>query len=300
MANNISERNPNAPSLGRVTFLDGQNEMPMLEVSTAWSTAEIYLHGAHVTQFKKKDEPPLLFMSQCSRFAEGQPIQGGIPVILPWFGQREGLGMHGFARLKSWDLKEFIPAADGSVSVRFRLPEAPESSTFPLFSAEYIVTVKETLTLQLTITNSSSKEELVCEDCLHTYFAISDITAISVSGLKNLSYLDKVANFTRKTQVEDPIRIASEVDRVYLDTTGTVEIVDPRLGRRIVVGKQGSRSTVLWNPWITKSQQMSDFGDEEYERMVCVESGNVGPNGLKLPPGGSSTLTVELSSTPLA
>ena len=47
--------------LGRVTFLDGQNEMPMLEISTAWSTAEVYLHGAHVTQFKKKNEPPLLF-----------------------------------------------------------------------------------------------------------------------------------------------------------------------------------------------------------------------------------------------
>ena len=40
-------------SPARVTFLDGQNELPMLEVSTAWSTAEIYLHGAHVTGFKK-------------------------------------------------------------------------------------------------------------------------------------------------------------------------------------------------------------------------------------------------------
>ena len=94
-------------ALGRVTFLDGQNELPMLEISTPWSTAEIYLHGGHVTQFKKKDEPPLLFLSQCSRFAEGQPIRGGIPVILPWFGQREGLAQHGFARTRAWDLKEF-------------------------------------------------------------------------------------------------------------------------------------------------------------------------------------------------
>ena len=61
-------------ALGRVTFIDGQNELPMLEISTAWSTAEIYLHGAHVTQFKKKDETPLLFLSQCSRFTEGKPI----------------------------------------------------------------------------------------------------------------------------------------------------------------------------------------------------------------------------------
>ena len=67
-------------ALGRVTFLDGQGELPMLEISTAWSTAEIYLHGAHVTQFRKKDEPPLLFVTQCSRFNEGQPIRGGVPV----------------------------------------------------------------------------------------------------------------------------------------------------------------------------------------------------------------------------
>src|SRR6267142_7225559 len=106
---------------GRDTFLDGRGELPMLEISTQWSTAEIYLHGAHVTHFKKKDEPPLLFLSQCSRFAENEPIRGGIPIIFPWFGPREGLGQHGFARIKRWELKEFATATDGSVSIRFRL-----------------------------------------------------------------------------------------------------------------------------------------------------------------------------------
>ena len=42
-------------ALGRVTFLDGQGELPMLEITTRWSTAEIYLLGAQVTRFKKKD-----------------------------------------------------------------------------------------------------------------------------------------------------------------------------------------------------------------------------------------------------
>jgi D-hexose-6-phosphate mutarotase len=283
-------------ALGRVTFLDGQNELPMLEISTAWSTAEIYLHGAHITQFKKKDEPPLLFMSQCSRFAEGQPIRGGIPVIFPWFGAREGLGQHGFARVKAWDLKEFAPAPDGSVSVRFRLPDCPEASAFPPFTADYIVTVNQSLTLQLVVTNESKDAEFTFENCLHTYFDVGDVTAISISGLKGLAYLDKVAGFVEKTETNDALRIASEVDRVYLNATGTVAILDPRLGRKIVVEKQGSASTVVWNPWITKSRQMPDFGDEEYERMICVESGNVASNSITLPPGGSSTLTVKLSS----
>ncbi len=285
--------------LGHVAFVDGRGDLPMLEVKTPWSTAEIYLHGAHVTHFKKHDEPPLLFLSQCSRFAEGQAIRGGIPVIFPWFGPREGLGQHGFARVKDWELKEFAPAADGSVSVRFRLPECPDAAAFPPFTAEYVVTVNQSLTLKLIIRNESKDKEFLFENCLHTYFAVSDATAVSVRGLAGASYLDKVASFLEKTETSDAIRIGSEVDRIYLNTTGPVEVLDPRVGRRIRVEKSGSASTVLWNPWIAKSQQMPDFGNDEYQRMICVESGNVGSNQISLPPGESSTLLVKISSQSL-
>jgi len=33
----------------------------MLEITTRWSTAEIYLHGAHVTHFKRHDDAPAAF-----------------------------------------------------------------------------------------------------------------------------------------------------------------------------------------------------------------------------------------------
>ena len=32
---------------------------------------------------------------------------------------------------------------------------------------------------------------------------------------------------------------------------------------------------VVWNPWINKAKAMSDFGDEEYKVMICVEVGYV-------------------------
>ncbi len=299
MTTSTIQHDPNQKAPGRVAFLDGQNELPMIEITTAWSTAEIYLPGAHVTQFRKRDEPPLLFMSQCSRFTEGQPIRGGIPVIFPWFGPREGLPQHGFARLKTWDLKELVPATDGSVSLRFRLPDCPEAATLPPFTADYVVTVKDTLTLQLIITNRSTDEVLTFENCLHTYFEVGDCTAISIGGLKGVSYLDRVDHFANKLETGQVIRIASEVDRTFLDASGPVEILDPVFGRRILVEKQGSASTVVWNPWIAKSQQMPDFGNEEYRNMVCVESGNVAANEIKLPPGQTRTLTVKLSSGPL-
>ena len=207
---------------GRVAFLDGRGELPMLEITTTWSTAEIYFHGAHVTHFRKNNEPPLLFLSQCSRFAEGQPIRGGVPVVFPWFGPREGLGQHGFARLKTWEPKEFAPAPSGSVSVRFRLPECPEASTFPALAADYIVTVSETLKLELVVTNNSTSDEIVFENCLHTYFEVGDIRAVSIKGLGGTGYLDKVADFAHLTETHEAIRISSEVDRIYVNTSAPV------------------------------------------------------------------------------
>jgi len=281
---------------GRVGFLDGRGELPMVEVTTEWSTAGIYLHGAHITHFSKKNEEPLLFLSQCSRFSEKEPIRGGVPIVFPWFGPREGMPQHGFARCKEWNLKEFLPSLDGSVSVKFCLPEYPEASAYPPFSADYIVTVNETLTMTLIITNRSKDEPFSFENCLHTYFEVADINTVRVRGLKGAKYLDKVADFAQKVESEESIRISSEVDRMYVDTTAAVEIHDPTLRRKIIVEKHGSVSTVLWNPWITKAQQMPDFGNDEYQRMLCVESGNVGPNQIKLPPGESSTLVVKVSS----
>src|SRR5882762_3835708 len=168
MVENKTERKPAGETPGRVAFMDGRGELPMLEVITAWSTVGIYLHGAHVAHFQKRDEPPLLFLSQCSRFDQDHPIRGGIPVIFPWFGHREGMGQHGFARVKTWELREFVPAPDGSVSVRFRLPDCPEASGFPAFSAEYTVTVNESLTLELVVSNKSKDDVFTFENCLHT------------------------------------------------------------------------------------------------------------------------------------
>jgi len=285
---------------GRVMFLDGQGELPMIGISTVWSSAEVYLQGAHLTTFKKHGQTPLTFMSQCSRFAEGQPIRGGIPVILPWFGMREGMGNHGFARVRTWELKEFAPAPDGSVSVRFRLPDCPEASSYPPFTADYVITVSDSLMLQLIVANQAAEDSLTFENCFHTYFEVGDVTSISIRGLKGASYLDKVANFAHRTQTEESLRVSSEVDRIYLDTTAAIEIDDPRLGRKIRIEKQGSNSTVVWNPWIARSQQMPDFGNDEYQRMICIESGNVSSNEITLAPGRSATLTVRLTTERLS
>ena len=284
---------------GRVTFQDGQGELPTVELRTPWSEAEIYLHGAHVTHFQKQAEPPLLFLSKMSRFEAGAPIRGGVPVIFPWFGPRAGQPAHGFARLQDWELKEITLAVDGTTGLRFRLPDGPKGGGYPPFTADYTVTVGEQLVLQLSISSRAPDQELTFEACLHTYFAVGDITAVEITGLRGADYLDTLEQFARKVDADDAIRIAAEVDRVYVDTPATVEIVDQAFRRRIRVAKEGSRSTVVWNPWVAKAQRLADFGNDEYLQMVCVESGNIGPDKITLAPGQTSTLQVTLSSAPL-
>jgi glucose-6-phosphate 1-epimerase len=42
------------------------------------------------------------------------------------------------------------------------------------------------------------------------------------------------------------------------------------------------------NPWIDKAQKMSDFGDDEWRVMVCLEAANIA-EPTKLQPGSDAT-----------
>ena len=282
---------------GRVTFAHGNGGLPKINITTGRSTAEIYLHGAHITGFQKNGEPPLLFLSRLSHFAAGKAIRGGVPVCFPWFGRREGDVMHGFARITEWNLIETTATPDGGVTVHFRLPSTAANAAWPAFRAEFVVAVTDQLTMELIATNESADRNFDFENCLHTYFAVGDILDVSLAGLKGAHYLDKTDKSARKLESADAIRITAETNRVYPDTPGTVEIRDAKFRRTIRVDKSGSAATVVWNPWTT--QPLPDFDPAEHRQMVCVESGNVGQNKLSLAPGKTAGLKVVLSSRPL-
>ena len=100
---------------------------------------------------------------------------------------------------------------------------------------------------------------------------------------------------TRRVEGNAPIVFSGETDRVYLGTTATATVVDPLLGRRIAIAKRGSRSTVLWNPWIAKAAKMADYGDHEWSGMVCVETANAVDDRMTIAPGASERMALEVS-----
>jgi D-hexose-6-phosphate mutarotase len=282
---------------GRVAIASGNGGLTKIVVTTKTSTAEIYLHGAHITHFQKNGEPPLLFMSAKSYFADGKGIRGGIPICFPWFGNRDGEPSHGFARITEWQLIKTSAAADGAVTLQFALPEIPGRDAWKNLRTEFVVTISNTLTMELIAANDGCDDALEIENCLHTYFHVGDIADVVIRGLKSARFLDKTDNGVEKMETHDALPIVAETNRIYHDTPETLVIMDTKFHRCIRVEKSGSADTVIWNPWTT--QLMPDFDPAEHKYMVCLESGNVGRNKISLAPGKSSSLKVILSSSPL-
>jgi glucose-6-phosphate 1-epimerase len=285
---------------GRVEITNGHGQLPLVRIRTPWSTAEIYLLGAHVAGFQKNGEPPLLFMSAKSYFANGKPIRGGVPVCYPWFGPRGSEPAHGLARILAWELAETSAAPDGRVTVRLRLPEESLKPEWSVLKTEFVLTVTDTLTMELIATNASPDKTLAVENCLHTYFHVADIGAVTLTGLEAAPFDDFAfgAGGARRAADATALRITQETNRVYPDNISTVGIHDEKLNRTIRVKKSNSQSTVVWNPWTTQKMP-EDFDQAEHRQMVCVESGNVKQNKLSLTPGKMAALKVVLASMPL-
>ncbi len=284
----------------RLEIVAGNGGLPLVKIRTPWSTAEIYLNGAHVTHFQKNGEPPLIFLSRKSYFAPGKPIRGGVPICYPWFGNRAGEPSHGFARSTEWELVNTQVTAEDAVVVHFALPGISGNSTWNSLRTEFVVTVADTLTMELTTANESCDGAMEIENCLHTYFQVGDIGAVKLTGLQGASFGDFAfgANGARRPGISAPLHITQETNRVYPDNTATVEIHDAQLKRTIRVEKFNSHSTVVWNPWTTQKLP-DDFDPAEHRHMVCVESGNVKQNKISLAPGQETSLKVVLSSGPL-
>jgi glucose-6-phosphate 1-epimerase len=278
-----------------------ENGLSAVRVENRFGSLLVYRHGAHVVDYVPKGAPPVLFTSRESRFEAGKAIRGGVPLCFPWFGphaSREDLPSHGFARKSEFSYLGSSENADQSTTLRFSLVSSEATrEAFPFeFLLEYEVTLARKLVLGFRVTNTGSSP-FAFEAALHSYFSVSDVRDVEVIGLAGETYLDQLSGLLQR-EGERPLRVEAEVDRVYR-STATCRLSDPGAGREIVVEKAGSSSTVVWNPWIEKSRRLVDFGDDEYLRMLCIESANVRPHAVELRAGETHLLEVSLESVRL-
>jgi glucose-6-phosphate 1-epimerase len=240
-------------------------------------TADIYLHGAHVTSWKKNGEE-VLFTSDRAVFDGKKAIRGGIPIIFPQFSDLGDLPSHGFARNMKWMVKEahYDPAQE-EVSITLVLDRRDEQTAkWPHREFELLhrITLGKELTSTLEFTNLGM-QEVQFTNAFHTYFQVKDIAATWVEGLKGRAYLDQLEGRSERQEVSSAIGVTGEVDRIYRAVPNELKIVDSAGDREILLLTEQCADAVLWNPWIDKSQRMVDLGNEEYKKMICLEAGNV-------------------------
>ncbi|MCC7147394.1 MAG: D-hexose-6-phosphate mutarotase [Phycisphaeraceae bacterium] len=294
---------------GALRFTEGRGGLTRAEISSPHGAAQVYLQGAHVTEYQPAGEgggrgegggEPVLFVSDKSRFEPGGPIRGGVPVCLPWFAEQHTdakAPKHGFVRVLPWEVKDASRQADGSVRLELGFVFAPGNEIWTRyapywpwpFSATMTVTVSQALSMALAVRNDG-REAFEITEALHTYLKISDIRNVGLRGLAGGAFLDKTKGFAATRQEEQVLRFTGQTDRIYPDSAASCVVEDPGLRRRIVIAKRGSASTVVWNPWAERAGKLEDLGATQWPGMLCVETANAGPNAVRVEAGQTHVL----------
>lgn len=241
------------------------------------SSAEVSLYGGQVVSWKNERKEELLFMSKKAIWKPPKAIRGGIAVCFPQFGNLGSLEQHGFARNRFWSLDSDpspLPPANNKSSVDLILKSKEEDlKTWP-----------RSFELRLRISLSAGKLTLIprvrnvdnrafCFTfALLNHLSVSDISEVRVEGLETLDYFDNGMNRERFTEQADAVTFDGEIDRVYLSTPTKIAIIDHEKKRTFVLNKDGMPDAVVWNPWYRKAKALPDFGDEDYQTMLCVDS----------------------------
>jgi glucose-6-phosphate 1-epimerase len=282
-----------------ILAIDDKQELTRLKITTNACSAELYLQGAHLTQWQPRQHQPIFFLSERSCFITGKAIRGGIPIIFPWFGARTANTCdprsdgpaHGFARTSDWQLvSSSIDGDQLTLSLALEANEASQALGFEQFRVNYNLTFGAELELQLTVENRSDKQ-LCFAEALHTYFLVGNSEQITIAGLAGSEYYDKTDSFKKKRQAETILTIPGETDRPYIDTTATVVLHDPVMKRRISISKSHSNTTVIWNPGAELAAKMADMSADDWKQMVCIETANALENAITLNPGAAHTMT---------
>lgn len=275
-------------------------QLEAIEVHHPQFRARLFLQGAHLTHFAPRDEPEWLWLSDTARFEPERAIRGGIPVCWPWFGVPDKNppevrrrihtdASHGFARTAVWKLEDVRETAQEveislSLDANADFADAWQGRALLLMTFNFSA---DGCQLVLSTTNPGT-EPLAFSQALHTYLPTPDIRQTRVEGLENCGYVDSLKDWSYHTQ-QGAVQFDGETDRIY--ESGNPLIVATPAGFRKLTAI-GSDSTVVWNPGREKAAQLSDFPDEAWQSMLCVETANALSDYRVLNEGQSHTLGV--------
>ncbi|CAA7625280.1 D-hexose-6-phosphate mutarotase [Magnetospirillum sp. UT-4] len=278
----------------RIRFVAGKGGLILAELDAAGGSAVVSTYAGQVLSFRPDGAEDLMFLSDTAYYAPGKAIKGGVPVCWPWFGpDPEGKGRpgHGFVRNRQWEVRGTEALADGRLRLILGLSDSDDTRTIwpHAFDLRIEITVGAALEMVLA-TRNLGPSPFALSQGLHTYFRVGDIARTRVLGLEDCAYIDKMDGGAEKRQ-QGAVTITGETDRIYTGVAGPLEIDDAALARRIRIVPAGSASAVVWNPWDATARSMADLGDDDYLRLICVETTNAADDTVTVAPGAEHRLS---------
>src|SRR5262245_37440351 len=186
-ADKIQTLNSNYAIGEHITFVAGPGGLTVAEIRNAHASASVALQGGHVVAFQPHGHAPVLWLSSRSVYAIGKAIRGGIPVCWPWFGPHPTdptKPAHGFVRTAMWSVRGTGVGPEDATQLWLGLSddEATRALWPHAFNLEIAITVGPALQVDLVARNTGAAA-FTCGGALHSYFAISEVTAIAIDGL---------------------------------------------------------------------------------------------------------------------
>jgi len=249
-----------------------------------------------VTSWRPAGSEEVLFLGTKSRWEEGQAIRGGIPICFPWFrGKADDphAPAHGFVRTRSWQLYSIVENKAGVAVTMFIESDEQTRRWWPgEFRLVHRVTFGSELKLELTCINTD-RTQFHFEEALHTYSRVADVKDVCLQGLDGIRFLDNTDANKEKVQVGN-LTVASQTDDAFMNTENTVDLLDPKMDRRLRLQKAKSTTTVVWNPWQEGARRLQDLGEREWMQFLCLEASNIMGAAVTLAPGQEHTMTAVL------
>lgn len=252
------------------------NGLPAVRlVTSGGAVAVIALHGAQLVSWIPAGGRERLYLSERSRFAPGQAIRGGIPVIFPQFADDGPLPRHGFARTGSWTLVN-MRQEKGYACATLRLTDSEETrAIWPhAFAAELTVMIEGArLDVEFEVENTGA-EAFSFTAALHSYFSVAKADMCRLQGLDGSYYLDRSDGGKRRREDREALFFEAEVDRIYLNVRKPLLLWEP--ARSLAIEAEGFPDVVVWNPWLDKGAMLADMPPAGYRQMLCVEAAAAG------------------------
>ncbi len=264
-----------------------------LQLSNDLAECKISLFGANIVSYRpKNEENDIFWLGDLNKFDNKQAIRGGIPVCWPRFAEEKlnsRLPRHGFARLSAWTVKNIHADKD---KIEACLDLIPDEKYQLKATARLLIKITDKLEYCLETANDS-EDIFEFSEALHAYFNISSLNETEIKGLAGHRYLSSLDGKTY-TMAED-FRIKGEFDAAFL-SAGNIEIIDKGFKRIISLKKEGSNTTVVWNP----GKDLAEMSPGQYKKFVCVEPANQGESFVRLNPGENHKISMTVQVRKMA